>query len=381
MTPLLVLVCCLVINVTKGQMRVHEYYEHDSSFSELKSKKFSPIDQFPENRLTDFNNTSVAFGSLPRDRKSSGLISSLMESYYDGNFHFLDDTGNFYLNLEIGFNFTPSLNVLGDVPEARGTICDQFLNPFSDLAPGFCTEANAPGTEWTNQFTGSGGIVSGIGIGHNINPRVPFRIEVEYFFRQTNYDQISPIKRDGGVTSAKLDGEVVIAEERIGNINSDNFFANIYFDIDRNKRIKKYIGVGTGLAFTKIDYSFLWVRNLDPDKITSIAQYFPPDRQEDLKIVQQNVAGTTSVLIEKLRHNKPGLQVLIGLDFSLSDSVILGLKARGVFLGEFTADNLINRVRSHQASNNLDGSIPLVSYNTIENINHYGVSAALKYQF
>ncbi|MCY4561376.1 MAG: hypothetical protein OXC03_03505 [Flavobacteriaceae bacterium] len=362
-------------------MRVHEYYEHDSSFSELKSKKFSPIDQFPENRLTDFNNTSVAFGSLPRDRKSSGLISSLMESYDDGNFHFLDDTGNFYLNLEIGFNFTPSLNVLGDVPEARGTICDQFLNPFSDLAPGFCTEANAPGTEWTNQFTGSGGIVSGIGIGHNINPRVPFRIEVEYFFRQTNYDQISPIKRDGGVTSAKLDGEVVIAEERIGNINSDNFFANIYFDIDRNKRIKKYIGVGTGLAFTKIDYSFLWVRNLDPDKITSIAQYFPPDRQEDLKIVQKNVAGTTSVLIEKLRHNKPGLQVLIGLDFSLSDSVILGLKARGVFVGEFTADNLINRVRSHQASNNLDGSIPLVSYNTIENINHYGVSAALKYQF
>ena len=44
------------------------------------------------------------------------------------------------------------------------------------------------------------------------------RLELEYFHRETAHNETSAVEGSGGVTVAKLDGELVAAEDRIGII-------------------------------------------------------------------------------------------------------------------------------------------------------------------
>ncbi|MCY3820118.1 MAG: hypothetical protein OXH52_12265, partial [Gammaproteobacteria bacterium] len=55
----------------------------------------------------------------------------------------------FYLSQELGANFTPAFDIEFVAPNARGSICDEHVNPFTDLMPAFCSDPNAPGTAWT----------------------------------------------------------------------------------------------------------------------------------------------------------------------------------------------------------------------------------------
>ena len=57
----------------------------------------------------------------------------------------------FYANLELGVNFAPSIRTAADA-NGRGSICDEHLNPFTDLMPASCGDPNAPGTAWSNGF-------------------------------------------------------------------------------------------------------------------------------------------------------------------------------------------------------------------------------------
>ena len=52
----------------------------------------------------------------------------------------------FYANLELGANFAPGLGIVADAANARGSICDEHLNPFTDLMPRSCDDPTAPGT-------------------------------------------------------------------------------------------------------------------------------------------------------------------------------------------------------------------------------------------
>lgn len=243
--------------------------------------------------------------------------------------------GGFYLSQELGVNLTPTLEIDADAPGGRGSICDEHVNPFPDVMPGFCNDPNAPGTHWTNAFDGAGGILAGGAVGYRFTGSGRLRLEVEYFFRETAHNQTSAIEGQGGVSTAKLDGEVVAAEDRIGSVTSNNLFGNLYFDFISRNRVTPYVGVDAGVGFTNVDHGFLWVRNNNPDLITSVAPYFPADRLDDLRIVQQNLAATTSSNQGELRDRLFGYQVLFGLDVALIESVSVGVKARRVAFGSF----------------------------------------------
>ena len=216
------------------------------------------------------------------------------------------------MSQELGANFTPTLDIEGDAPNAPGSICDEHVNPFTDLMPAFCSDPNAPGTGWTNTFDGAGGIVAGGAVGYRLTESGRLRLELEYFYRETAHNETSTVEGSGGVTVAKLDGELVAAEDRIGSVTSNNLFGNVYFDFTNRSRVTPYVGGGAGVGFTNVDHGLLWVRNNDPDLITSIARYFPAARLDDLRVVQQNLASTTTSNQTELRARLFGYQVLFG---------------------------------------------------------------------
>ena len=253
----------------------------------------------------------------------------------------------FYLSQELGVNFTPALDIEVVAPNAPGSICDEHLNPFTDLMPAFCSDPNAPGTAWTIAFDGAAGILAGGALGYRFTGSGRLRGELEYFYRETTHNETSAVAGSSGAAVAKLDAEVVVALDRIGSITLHNLFGNAYFDLTSRSRVTPYVGVGAGVGFTRVDHDLLWVRNSDPDLITSVAQYFPPDRQDDLRVVQQNLASTTTSNQTELGARLFGYQVLFGVDVALTESTALGVKGRRVAFGSFSDATLLDRVRSH----------------------------------
>lgn len=287
----------------------------------------------------------------------------------------------FYVSSEIGVNFAPELGIDADSPNARGSICDEHVNPFRDLMPSSCDDPNAPGTHWSNAFEDAAGILAGAAAGYRLRDGGPLRLELEYFFRETAHNETSPIQGRGGVSAAKLDGEVVLAQDRVGSVTSNNLFGNLYYDFHGRGRVTPYVGIGIGVGFTHMDHGFLWVRNNNPDLITSIASHFPANRQGDLRVVQQNLAGTASSQQTELRDSLFGYQLLLGVDIALTERVSVGAKGRGVVFDSLRDSNEMERLRSHISSNRLDGSDPIRTVVTTDDLAVLGVSFNLKYRF
>ena len=290
--------------------------------------------------------------------------------------------GGFYVSHDLGGHFTPGLGIDAYADNAPGSICDQHLNPFTDLMPAYCDGGpDAPATEWVNAFRRGSGVLAGAAAGYGFGRDGRLRVEAEYFFREAACDETSPIRGRGGVAVAKLDGEVVVAEDRIGSVTAHNLFGNFYYSLGGGGRVNPYVGAGGGMAVTRIDYGLLWVRNSDPDAITSVAPHFPADRSDDLRVLQNNLASTTSSLQTGLGDVLGGYQLLAGLDVALSDRTTLGAKGRWAQFTEFGDNRVLDRLRSHAPSNSLDGSRPVTGGITTRDTGFLAFTAGLKYRF
>ena len=97
-----------------------------------------------------------------------------------------------------------------------------------------------------------------------IGPLGGLRVELEYFYRQSNYDQTADIPFGVGTQGDKLRDEIVQATDRIGSITSHNLFGNLFYDFVNTSRFTPYIGVGGGVGFTDMEYGSVWARADDP---------------------------------------------------------------------------------------------------------------------
>ena len=203
-----------------------------------------------------------------------------------------------YLSSELGANFAPNLDTLGTSND-RASACDEFINPmFATVTqtPGYenynCTGPNRGATgDWENTLDGAEGILAGVAVGYGLRETYPdhflgrFRFEVEYFYRDTEYDQTADIPSAAGESGDKLAQEILTATDRIGSVTSHNLFGNLYVDFPNSSRFTPYVGVGVGVGFTDMDYGSLWARNPDPNAITGrrIAQRgrHPPESCRD----------------------------------------------------------------------------------------------------
>ena len=319
------------------------------------------------------------------------------------------ETGSgFYVSGEVGANFAMGLDTTGTSND-RPSVCDEYIN--SDFATvtqtsGYedfkCTGSDrGAGGRWENEFDGATGILAGAAAGYSFSGQVPnqpwggLRVELEYFYRQSNHDQTADISFGVGPQGDKLRDEIVRATDRIGSIISHNLFGNLFYDFVNTSRFTPYIGIGGGVGFTDMEYGSVWARADDPAAISTGGQRYEYTTNEDGERIstpigeplpnalqiQQKLAKTVSVGQATLSDVLLGFQVLFGVDYAVTEAVSLGLKGRWVRFGSFSDDFIWNPLRTHPPNLRLDGSEPVSGRFKTSDLEFFGVSVNLKYRF
>lgn len=304
----------------------------------------------------------------------------------------------FYISSDIGLNVASGIDTTG-FSNDRSSVCDEYINPmFRDVygTPGYtsesvnCISPNRGATgNWQNQFDSATGILAGAAIGYSFakqNPGGPLgglRVELEYFYRQSNYDETSTV---GGYDCVppilnesiqKVCDEISQATDRIDSMSSHNIFGNVYYDFANTSRFTPYIGIGGGVGVTNMEYGSVWARHNDPANIDTGAGL--PNADE----IRQNLAGTVSVAQATLSDTLYGLQILFGVDYAVTEAMSLGLKGRWVRFGSFENGNdaVWDPLRSHVPNIRRDGSEPVAGGIRTDNIQFFGISLNMKYHF
>lgn len=304
----------------------------------------------------------------------------------------------FYISSEIGMNFASSMDVTGSSND-RASVCDGYINP------GYATVTNTVGYQdynctgpnrgstgsWQNGFGSAEGILPSTALGYQFRDS-RFHVELEYFYRGTGYDETSDVHRAAGESGDKLEQELVTTTDRIGDLTSHNLFANLYIDFANSSRFTPYIGLGVGYGFTDVEYSSLWARNPDASRITTggdLDGNGPGQALPNAAEIQANLAGTASVGDARLDDTQFGYQILFGVDYELTESVVVGVKGRWSDLGSFDSGGTEwNPLRSHPAYLRTAAQVgaggdrePVEGRIKLDAIEMFAISVNLKYKF
>ncbi len=272
-----------------------------------------------------------------------------------------------YVGLEIGIGNGASMTVDGTDNDVA-TTCDAWIVPIDGTNAG----CDPPASAWSSDIGGGSGMMGGLAVGYRFGN---IRAELEYTHSALSYDATADLAATDDVTVDKAQQELEIAETRIETVQYESFFANVYWDFTPGARVSPYVGLGVGTADASIDYFNRWKRNGDPAAITTFAGH--PDEESLRRIV----AGTTTIANTKLEDSVSAYQLLAGVDFSVSDSVTLGVKARLVEYGDFDSGRLAwDQLRSHHSSRGPGGADVLYVVSTGD-LSMWGVSFGMKYSF
>ncbi len=277
----------------------------------------------------------------------------------------------FYLSHNTGFNLAPKV-VLNGSDTDRASRCDEFINPLYAAIDGCMSPNRGLGDEWSTPHKGALGILSGAAVGYRFTDRI--RVEEQYSYRASAYNQTVPLTDASGATLAKLGGEIEVTSQRIGSVTSHVLFSNVYFDFTNDaSRFTPYIGAGVGVGLMNLDYGGLFARNADPSKITT-AEGLPNEAE-----VRQNLAATTTSEQHKLSDTLVGYQVLFGGEFALTERVSVGTQGRWVTFGSFSDSDTWDRLRSHASNLRLDGSEPVTYQMRTKDTGFFGFLLSIKY--
>lgn len=292
----------------------------------------------------------------------------------------------FYVSGDIGANFASGLDNFGR-DDDRASKCDEYINPFFAMVPG-CTDPDRGGDASKAVYDRAKGILAGAAVGYRLKDAYPdrfwggFRIEMEYFFRESVYDQSATSTATRAQTIAKRQGETALSAKRVGSITSHNLFGNLFYDLRNTSRFTPYVGFGIGVGFTDMDWGSINARNSDPAAITSISDDLCDGIPGcDVSEIRKNLAGTTTSEQTVLKDTLFGWQVLFGVDYAFTESVALGVKGRWVNFNAFRDGGSWDRLRSHESNLRLDGSEPVTYRLETDDIEFFGVSLNLKYYF
>ena len=146
----------------------------------------------------------------------------------------------FYVSGDLGINIASGLDTTGTSND-RASWCDEYINPRYNEYERCTGPDRSVGGRWENEFDGATGILAGAAAGYSFagqNPNGPLgglRVELEYFYRQSNYDQTADIPLGVGTQGQKLRDEIVQAIDRIGSITSHNLFGNLFYDFSQHQ--------------------------------------------------------------------------------------------------------------------------------------------------
>ncbi len=318
----------------------------------------------------------------------------------------------FYLSSDIGLNIASGIDTTGRSND-RASVCDQYINPTYNQVEDYwgdqgvdakyipnCTGDDRGATgDWHNDFDSATGILAGAAVGYSFagqnGPLGGLRVELEYFYRQSNNDETSDVHSAEGESGDKLQQELVQTTDRIGSMDSHNIFANLYYDFATNSRFTPYIGIGGGLGVTNMEYGSVWQRNHDASRITTGGDpdYFPNATPPtngpgtaltNAAMIQQNLASTGSFEDTTLSDTLWGFQILFGVDYAMTEAMSLGLKGRYVMFDSFDSGDgslVWDPLRGHPPNLRTDGGEPVSGAISTNNIQFFGISLNMKYHF
>ena len=118
-----------------------------------------------------------------------------------------------YVSTGFGVNVAPELAFEGySTGGGGGSRCDEYINPRYVELPE-CAGPPMRGTEWTSVFDRAAGVLGSTAVGYRAGGW--FRVELEYFHRDSAYDQTSPILGASGEMRERLSSEVARASEHV----------------------------------------------------------------------------------------------------------------------------------------------------------------------
>ena len=293
---------------------------------------------------------------------------------------FSSSAQQFYISTEVGLGIGNSLDT--DASDTDfGTLCDKHLNNPADnnhFASGVCSSETSI---WNNSFDGSTGVIAGATLGVSTN--FGARIEAEYFNFGAQYNAESAVVGGGGDIADKANEELIRSDERIGGVNINSLFVNVYYDLPVSGQLRPYIGGGVGFGMAEVEFDAVWARNINPDVITTAddAEYLGSgNEEEDRQALHQRIAGTSSTASHTLEDTVFGYQAVVGVDYMLTKSASIGIKGRWVKYAKFSDGNEWDQLRSHTSDNGTGTN--RVEY-TIEtdDLSAFGVSLVMKYAF
>ena len=297
-----------------------------------------------------------------------------------------------YLGSELGGHVVPALGITG-LSNDRASVCDEFINPqYATVTQTAGYEAyNCTGPDrrdnWVNQFARATGLQTSWVLGYRFwadasGPRWRHvRTEMEYFYRATAYDQTVAVPGlnagSGSVTADKLNQELQTATDYLGRVTSHTLFANLYWDVRTRSRLTPYVGVGVGIGSTAVAYGSLWSRNANPTAITT-GEGLP-----NVDDIRQNLAATTSSFQGILSDKLVSQQVLVGVNYALTEGLSVGVKGRWVHGAAFESDDALvwDPLRSHVPNLRRDGSEPVSGQLLTDASTLWDVGLSLAYHF
>ena len=286
-----------------------------------------------------------------------------------------ESRSGFYIGIGVG---AASAAPLGSSVSAVSTPtkCDTLLYDDPSLAPSGAPEC----MDTTPKALSSNGFEPGIGFTGILSAGYafkPLRVEFEYRAR-IHQDDSSPIlgstTNRAVVSKATEWSPVYPPTEYVSNYHAHQFFANFYYDFANDSRWTPFLGVGAGLARTRLHYSRRLLRK-------TIAQgYQEVDPPLTIADRPARAAGTLSLLDTPANGTLFGFQVMGGVDYAIGERTSIEINTRWTHFGDMTNDVMWSIIRSH-APVRADGVTPFTGELTLDSIRYWAVTVGLKYRF
>ncbi len=275
----------------------------------------------------------------------------------------------FYLGVEAGVAESNDIKISNQAIN-HPTRCDSLLyvNPANAPSEAACTD-NTVRELYRSLFDIDTGFAGGFNLGYRFGA---FRVEAEYLYRhQGGQDKPIDLGSAGNAALGTKDSEWdrnAPPESGIHDYRGQHFFLNAYYDFLNDSAWTPYLGAGVGMGRIRMDYQNSFLRRND------LGQLGPEEWR-------RAAAGTLSNLDTELSDTQFAFQALAGLDYALGERVSLVFKGRWTRIDGFTGKNrLWTKIRSHSPVL-ADGTTPFTSDLELDDVEHWTISAGLRYQF
>ena len=301
-----------------------------------------------------------------------------------------DAHADFYIGADIGLADARTLasKVTG---RSNPTRCDGLM--YSDSTRPSNAIDNDPACgdvnhkeKWNSRFDAGSGLTAGLHAGY---ARDRFRVELEFMHVEpgsASYPIITASTHPGLASKDREWSENTLPYEWISEFRIRQYFVNVFYEFESESKWTPYVGLGAGWARVRMQYERQLLRKTVDEGYLNVASDVPQAQlgygwNEDSWLEwRQNAAGTTSSMDIKLADTLFGYQLLAGLDYELTDSASIGIKARWAQFDDFRDRAAYDQVRSHVPVH-ADGVTPFVDNIKMDNVEYWAVTVGFKHSF